>query len=154
MDHSYPGGAEETDFAWRAQESGACVVTCPGAVVHYRLKDAPGPLFRQQRIQNYARILLWMRYRHVGMTGPSVRYSVTSIIRQLPRWVLRRGRGELLLSARLLGGHVGALQGVVDFRIRGRVPTSRVIGTCTRPVGKGLSARLRILRDVLRRAGS
>ena len=128
MDHSFPGGAEETDFAWRAQKDGAEVITCDGAVVHYRLKSAPRALFRQQRIQNCARVMLWTRYREHGMTGPSARYSVEEILRALPGALFRSSRAERLLSARLLGGHVGALQGILRFRLLRRVPPAQLAG--------------------------
>ena len=125
MDHSYPGGAEETDFAWRAQLEGVRVVVCPRAVVHYRLKDAPRPLFRQQRIQNYARILLWTRYRDQGMSGPSTVYSLREVAHHLPGLLRRQRRADRLRTARILGGNVGALQGILAFRILRRSPAPR-----------------------------
>lgn len=125
MDHSYPGGAEETDFAWCAQLAGVRVVVRPRAVVHYRLKDAPRPLFRQQRIQNFARILLWTRYRERGMSGPSTAYSLGEVARHLPGLLRRQSRADRLRTARILGGNVGALQGILAFRILRRSPTPR-----------------------------
>ncbi|MCT1909553.1 MULTISPECIES: glycosyltransferase family 2 protein [Brachybacterium] len=117
MDPSYPGGAEETDFAWRAQLTGTEVVTRPRAVVHYRLKHAPRALFRQQRIQHCARILLWTRYRSSGMTGPSLKHSIVQIAFQVPNLLRRQSRADRLRTARILGGNVGALQGILAFRI-------------------------------------
>lgn len=125
MDRSYPGGAEETDFAWRAQLAGVRVVVRPRAIVHYRLKDAPRPLFRQQRIQNFARILLWTRFRDQGMTGPSTAYSLSEVARRLPGLLRRQSRADRLRTARILGGNVGALQGILTFRILRRSPTPR-----------------------------
>ena len=125
MDHSYPGGAEETDFAWRAQLAGVRVVVRPRAVVHYRLKDAPRPLFRQQRIQNFARVLLWTRYRERGMSGPSTAYSLGEVARHLPGLLRRQSRADRLRTARILGGNVGAWQGILAFRILRRSPTPR-----------------------------
>ncbi|MCT2297103.1 glycosyltransferase [Brachybacterium muris] len=125
MDHSYPGGAEETDFAWRAQLEGVRVVVCPRAVVHYRLKDSPRPLFRQQRIQNFARILLWARYREQGMSGPSTAYSLREVARHLPGLLRRQSRADRLRTARILGGNVGALQGILAFRVLRRSPAPR-----------------------------
>ncbi|WP_270408237.1 glycosyltransferase family 2 protein [Brachybacterium paraconglomeratum] len=131
MDHSYPGGAEETDFAWRAQLTGTQVVTRPRAVVHYRLKHSPRALFRQQRIQHHARILLWTRYRSRGMTGPSLKYSLTQIARQAPNLLRRQDRPDRLRTARLLGGNVGALQGIITFRILRRSPAPQSLTTTT-----------------------
>ena len=80
MDPSYPGGAEETDFAWRAQQAGIRVVSVPQAVVHYRLKSEPRSLFRQQRIQQRGRIYPWTRYRDSPMQGPSLKGSALEVI--------------------------------------------------------------------------
>lgn len=131
MDPSYPGGAEETDFAWRAQLSGTEVVTRPRAVVHYRLKHSPRALFRQQRIQHHARILLWTRYRSRGMTGPSLKFSLTQIVRQAPNLLRRQDRAERLRTARILGGNAGALQGIIIFRILRLSPAPRSITATT-----------------------
>lgn len=126
MDPAFPGGSEETDFTWRAAEQGMRIVSAPGAVVHYRLKDRPRPLFRQQRIQNQARVMLWMLYRHRGMTGPSVRYSLTEVARSSVRLLRRRSRAETLHAARSLGGNVGALQGIVLYRVLRRIPSRQL----------------------------
>lgn len=134
MDPSYPGGAEETDFAWRAQLSGTEVVTRPRAVVHYRLKHAPRALFRQQRIQHYARILLWTRYRPSSMTGPSLKYSLIQIARQVPNLLRRQSRADRLRTAQILGGNVGALQGILAFRILHRNPAPQSITVTTSEV--------------------
>lgn len=131
MDHSYPGGAEETDFAWRAQLTGTQVVTRPRAVVHYRLKHSPRALFRQQRIQHHARILLWTRYRSRGMSGPSLKYSLAQIARQAPNLLRRQDRPDRLRTARLLGGNAGALQGIITFRILRRSPAPQSLTTTT-----------------------
>lgn len=114
MDYSYPGGAEETDFSWRAQAAGHRVVTAPRAVIHYRLKDNVTSLFRQQRIQQRARILLWTRYKTKGMIGPSIKYSVAESLKALPLFIRKNNR---LKGARILGAHIGALEGILKYRI-------------------------------------
>lgn len=118
MDPSYPGGSEETDFAWRAQEAGHRVLGVPQAVVHYRLKHDARSLFRQQRIQQRGRMYLWMRYRHRGMNGPSVKASVSEILQGLRAWP-RHSRDEAsrLKLAYQIGAHVGALEGMFRYRL-------------------------------------
>lgn len=127
MDPSYPGGSEETDFSWRVQLSGIPLVSAPRAVIHYRLKDSPRELFRQQRIQQKARILLWTRYGRHGMNGPSWKASLSAILKdlvQLPISVATfRGR---LSAARSLGGHLGAIQGMFLYRLMKRLPTPQI----------------------------
>lgn len=123
MDPSFPGGSEETDFSWRAQLAGMEVISVPEAVVHYRLKSTSSALFRQQRIQQRARILLWLRYRDHGMSGPSVKVSVSSILAEA--WAFLRStrdRRVVLHAARVTGGHVGALEGMLRYRFLRRIP--------------------------------
>lgn len=124
MDASYPGGAEETDFAWRAQQAGMRVVSVPQAVVHYRLKSEPRSLLRQQRIQQRGRIYLWTRYRDSPMRGPSLKASALEVLRGvagLP--ASRRDEAAKLAWSAHVGAHVGALEGMVRYRwgLSGRV---------------------------------
>ncbi|EZP31006.1 glycosyltransferase [Micrococcus luteus] len=127
MDSSFPGGSEETDFSWRAQRRGVVVVHAPHAVVHYRLRSTPQTVFRQQRIQQVGRMLLWIRHRHEGMSGPSWRVSATEVARHLPAYVVTRERGARLRHARIAGGHLGALQGMVRYRLLKRIPPRRLM---------------------------
>lgn len=128
MDSSYPGGSEETDFVWRVQQTGVPVVVAPSAIVHYRLRSTARSMFRQQRIQQFAKVLLWMRYRDVGMQGPSVKFSALALLRlaaQTPVRIWTR-RGRLYLG-RWAGGHIGALHGVWHFRVRKQLPEPRIM---------------------------
>lgn len=118
MDPSYPGGSEETDFSWRAQQAGHSVVVAPRAVIHYRLKKTARSIFRQQRIQQRARILLWTRYGEQGMAGPSTRYSINEILRSVPMLFKYESR---MTGMRIMGGNVGALEGIIKYRILNRI---------------------------------
>lgn len=123
MDESYRGGCEETDFTWRAVLAGARVVASPRAQVHYRLRNSPRAIFRQQRNYQRERILLWTRFRDAGMSGPSVRFSVLELLTTLatfPKWVGDPARR--MAAMRLAGGNWGALEGVAMYRFAGRVP--------------------------------
>ena len=129
MDPAYPGGSEETDFVWRAQEAGFAVVQAAGAVVYYRLRTTPVAIFQQQRNKQRGRMYLWTRYRDRGMSGPSVKTSVFAISRHMPMWpFLRRDRGRVLAWAYTVGAHVGALEGMARYRrpalLRSRRPGS------------------------------
>ena len=128
MDSSYPGGSEETDFVWRAQEAGMPLIAAPNAIVHYRLRHSPRAIFRQQRTQQFAKVLLWMRFRERGMQGPSWKFSLLAVAKLLVRapGLSRTRRGRLHL-ARWLGGHIGAILGMVEYRVRGRVPARILI---------------------------
>lgn len=136
MDSSYPGGSEETDFTWRFLEAGGQIVRVPAATMQYRLRDSPRSVLRQQRIQQLARILLWVRFRDRGMNGPSAKASLQTCIVELPKLLLSRDPAARLLHARILGGHLGALQGILRYRVLRRV-LRRVPGT---RIGAGLDA--------------
>lgn len=117
MDPKYPGGAEETDFAWRAQEAGMTVLGAPRAVVHYRLKQDPAGLFRQQRIQQRGRMYLWTQYRDRGMNGPSAKASLLEVIRSPLAYTAHRAPAARLAWAYNTGAHVGALEGMLRYRL-------------------------------------
>lgn len=118
MDAAYPGGAEETDFAWRAQAAGIRVASVPQAVVHYRLKSDPKALFRQQRIQQRGRIYLWTRYRDTAMRGPSLKASAVEVLHGVIAYPgARRDSAARLAWAVRVGANVGALEGMLRYRL-------------------------------------
>lgn len=120
MDPSYPGGSEETAFAWKVQEMGFRIVSCPRAVVHYRLKKTARDIARQQFIQQRARIYLWTRFRHSTMVGPSAKSSAFHLLRSCAGFVassLGRGRSRAR-RAWSVGAHAGALAGIFRYRLR------------------------------------
>lgn len=118
MDPSYPGGSEETAFAWKVQEAGFRVVSCPRAIVHYRLKEDARGIARQQFIQQRARIYLWTQFRHSTMTGPSFKASAISFAKASARAAVSRVRGhEDYRSAWEMGAHAGALAGIMKYRV-------------------------------------
>lgn len=118
MDTDFPGGSEETDFAWRVQENGTRVVSAPSAIIHYRLKKDPWKVFRQQRIQQRARIYLWTRHRDSTMIGPSFKASTIALAREIARVVPQlTSTGGRLRSAFRIGAQVGALEGIIRYRV-------------------------------------
>lgn len=123
MDASYPGGSEETDFAWRAQEAGMRVVSAPRARITYRLRHDARSVLRQQRIQQRARVMLWTRFRHSSMIGPSLRYSAVTLVKETVMLALRwRSRSERLRASWLIGAHIGAIEGIMRYRLLGHTP--------------------------------
>ncbi|WP_232318088.1 glycosyltransferase family 2 protein [Neomicrococcus aestuarii] len=119
MNPNFPGGSEETDFSWRVQRSGIKVVSAPKALVQYRLRQDKRGIFRQQRIQQYARVFLWTQYKDTSMSGPSIKYSITEILKTLPRAInpSPAASAQRLRAVRILGGNIGAVQGIAKYRI-------------------------------------
>lgn len=139
MDSSYRTGCEETDLSWRVQEAGLQVYFSPRARVRYRLRTTPRAVLRQQRGYQLGRVLLFVRYASHGMVGPSTKASLLALARAaltVPVWVWTpRGR---LGAAYRIGGHLGALEGIWRYRVRGDVPPPR-----TMPGHAGLTAAAR-----------
>lgn len=126
MDPRFPGGSEETDFSWRAQRAGVRMVSASKAIVHYRLRSDPRGIFRQQRIQQRARIYLWTRHGEYGMIGPSWKYSLGHFLRDLIALITSRGdKARKLRAAYDLGGSVGALEGMLKYRVVATLSASR-----------------------------
>ena len=109
---------EDTDLCWRAQlAADARIGFVPEATISYRLRDAPGPAFRQARLWASWEVELYRRYRSRGLQTRS------KPLRALLRWgrpllVLARARRpeDLVVAARLLGARVGRVEGSVQHR--------------------------------------
>ena len=115
MDCSYIAGSEETDFSWRLTLAGVPFYKTQASLVNYRLRDTPRKVFRQQRNYQLYRVLLWQRFKDRGMRGPSLKYSVIELFKSLPLLFSSSTRFEV---ARLVGGHLGALEGILKYRLR------------------------------------
>ncbi|WP_237197474.1 glycosyltransferase family 2 protein [Rothia nasimurium] len=114
MSSEYPHGSEETDFIWRAQLAGGQIASANYALVNYRLRSSFRKIFNQQFNYQKTRVKLWLQYKDRGMTGPSIKYSLISIISELPQ--LRKPE-KRLRSAYILGGNCGAIYGSIFYRI-------------------------------------
>ena len=109
---------EDTDFCWRAQlDADATIGFVPDAVMSYRLRDQPGPAFRQARLWASWEVALYARYEPRGLPAPGRQ------LRALLRWGRPllllprvRRREDLVVVARQLGGCVGRLEGSIYHR--------------------------------------
>lgn len=108
---------EDTDLCWRMQLAGARpVVFASEAVVHYRLRDRPGPAFRQARQWAVGEAELSARFQAFGLPVPSPRDALRW--KELRRWarpvtrlLTARRRDDLVVASRSLGGCVGRFEG-------------------------------------------
>jgi glycosyltransferase involved in cell wall biosynthesis len=122
--HESIGGFDEslpilhdTDYCWRFQLAGTELHFVPHAVVHIRFRDTLGGMYRQVRGYAEYNVLLYKRYRPLGMPKLSWRTGVRGwlhLLRRLPqirskeawaRWIWR------------LGWQVGRLQGSIKYRV-------------------------------------
>lgn len=63
FDESYPAGAEEIDFAWRAGDLGHRFVYVPEALVHYRIRTDLRGVLRQQYNSGRGTTTLYAKFR-------------------------------------------------------------------------------------------
>lgn len=85
FDESYPAGAEEIDFAWRAWDLGYRFAYVEGALLHYRIRTDLRGVLRQQFNSGRGTATLYAKFR------PS---------EVVPKSPLRRLRHELVLLRR------------------------------------------------------
>ena len=85
FDETFPAGAEEIDFAWRAADLGHHFVYVPEALLHYRIRTDLRGVLRQQYNSGRGTSTLYAKHR------PSV---------VVPKSALRRARHEMLLLRR------------------------------------------------------
>ena len=82
FDESYPAGAEEIDFAWRAWDLGYQFTYVPEALLHYRIRTDLRGVLRQQYNSGRGTATLYNKFRPVEV---------------VPKSTLRRIHHELLL---------------------------------------------------------
>lgn len=114
MDLSYIGGSEETDFTWRALDTGAKLVSANRAIVNYRLRETPKGIFKQQYNYQRTKVILWINFRDSGMPGPSLKYSSLTILRTFPMILNPK---KYLRAFNIIGGNLGAIHGIIQYKI-------------------------------------
>lgn len=108
---------EDTDYCWRIQLRGTPLSLAPGAVVHIRYRAEAGGLFRQSFTFGVYNVLLYARYRKLGMP----RLPLTAGLARWAKLLLTAPRA-LLPSSRTawlgqLGWRLGRLWGCLRFRV-------------------------------------
>jgi GT2 family glycosyltransferase len=122
--HELIGGFDEslpilhdTDFCWRLQLAGVKLHFVPQAVAHIRYRASMRDIYRQAR--NYAEynVLLYKRYRPLGMPELSLKTGLGAwrgFARKLRRVRDREHLGRCVWD---LGWRIGRLQGSVKHRV-------------------------------------
>lgn len=118
FDEDFAVACEDRDYCYRLQLAGARLALAPGALVHYRLRDTYGGIYRNGRAYATGSVLLYRTYRDRGLHRPPPLRSVASWLSLLPRLA------PALRSRRALGGWcyqlgwlVGRLQGSWRYRV-------------------------------------
>jgi GT2 family glycosyltransferase len=117
FDESMPA-LEDTDYCWRVQRAGHPLVFVPGAVVRIRHRHDLGGMFRQGWRTGRYNVMIYARYRPLGMPR-------LGVLPGLLRWGKLVLRTPLMLATRAgrsrwawqLGWRLGRLHGCLLYRV-------------------------------------
>ncbi len=126
--HQAIGGFDEslpilhdTDYCWRLQLAGVELHFVPDAVIHVRYRKTFRGIYKQARGYAEYNVLLYKRYRPLGMPALSwkrgARRWVRRWIRLLKRLPCLRSKGDLANWVWQIGWQVGRLQGSIKHRV-------------------------------------
>ena len=107
---------EDTDYCWRVQRAGIRLGFVPEAVVHVRYRDTLRGIFKQARRYAEYNVLLYKKYRLLGMPSLSWRDELSSwglFFKRLPRV---RSKGGLAALVWLFAWRLGRLYGYIKYR--------------------------------------
>lgn len=108
---------QDTDFCWRVQLANTKLHFIPDAVIHYRYRNTIRDLFLQSRKYAKDNVLLYKKYRPLGMPKLPWKYGLlgwTKLIRKLLRI---RNKGEYANWMWEFGWRIGRLQGCFKYRV-------------------------------------
>ncbi len=116
FDESLPA-LEDTDYCWRVQLAGTELTFVPQAVVHIRYRQTLDSVFRQGRSYGEHNVLIYKKYRPLGMPRLGLMTGVAKWVMQLartPQLVTAAGRARWIWQ---LGWRVGRLEGCLKHRV-------------------------------------
>lgn len=108
---------QDTDYCWRNQLAGTELHFVPEAVVHYRFRNTIKDIYHQSRLWGEYNILLYKKYRPLGMPEVSWKTSVKDwwrVLRRLPRVVSKEDRAKWVSD---FARRMGRLQGCIKYRV-------------------------------------
>jgi glycosyltransferase involved in cell wall biosynthesis len=108
---------EDTDYCWRIQLAGTKLHFVPDAVVHYRYRDTLCGIYRQARGYAEYNVLLYKKYRPLGMPQISRKTGVQAWVRLMRRVARIRSKERLAMWVWHFAWCIGRLQGSVKYRV-------------------------------------
>lgn len=108
---------QDTDYCWRIQLAGIELHFVPDAVVHYRFRDTIGGLYSQARLWGEYNVLLYKKYRPLGMPQLSWKVSVKSWVRLLKLFTQCFSKEDRAKLVSTLAWRIGRLQGCIKYRV-------------------------------------
>jgi GT2 family glycosyltransferase len=117
FDESMPA-LEDTDYCWRIQLAGHELAFAPDAVVRIRHRHDPGSIFRQGVSYGRHNVLIYRKYRPLGMPRlgwlPGLLRWAKLLFKTPAMLLTREGRARWLWQ---LGWRLGRLQGCWRYRV-------------------------------------
>lgn len=118
FNEEFLGGAEDVDYCFRAQLRGADLHYAPEVVVHYRIRRDLRAIYGQARSYSRGDVLLYKKYRPLGMRWQSPRRAAKFWALCLPRLLPALiSRNALAIWLWHFGRRVGYLQGSIIHRV-------------------------------------
>ena len=107
----------DTDFCWRLQRSGTKLHFVPDAVMHVRYRDNLRGLYRQAQSYGEYNVLLYKRYRPLGM--PKLQFKpVLDAWLVLPKRLYKiRSKEDIASWIWMYGWRTGRLKGCIKHRV-------------------------------------
>jgi len=109
---------DDTDFCWKAQLAGISLHFVSDAVVYYRLRNNLKGIYSQSRAYGEENVILYKKYRSLGMPKRPWMAGIKSWGRMLVLFVLLpykgKGIGKWVWT---FGWLIGRLQGSIRYRI-------------------------------------
>jgi glycosyltransferase involved in cell wall biosynthesis len=122
--HEAVGGFNEAmlrladlDYCWRIQLAGTEIHFVPNAVVHYRFRDTLTDMYHQAYLWGEYHVLLYKKYRPLGMPKLSWKSGVKAWIDLLKRLPQVRDKGSRGKWVRQFARRLGRLQGCIKYRV-------------------------------------
>ena len=109
FDESYPAGAEEIDFAWRAADLGHVFAFVPDALIHYRVRTDLRGVLRQQYNSGRGTSTLYAKFRPSEVTPKSMARRVHHELILLSQFPWRGGRDARRMWLSVLAFEAGKL---------------------------------------------
>ena len=108
---------QDTDYCWRIQLAGTKLHFAPNAVVHYRFRDTIGSLYHQGRLWGEYNVLLYKKYRPLGMPKASWKAGVRAWVRLLKSFPQVLSKEDRAGWVSKFAGRIGRLQGCIKYRV-------------------------------------
>ncbi len=103
---------EDTDYCWKIQLAGTELGWASDALLHVQLRDTPGDRFRQARLWAMSQVVVYKKYRRLGMPKISNRAALREWVALVLLTVqVATGRASANNLAWRLGTRLGRLQG-------------------------------------------